>query len=233
VGTGLINMLRDFAAVPRIAAIVGVDSQTKLSEFTGDDLQTINRVLVDVGNPLAMTTAGRVQMAEQLLQMSLIDTPEKYLEVMNTGKLTAITSNNTNQLLLVRTENEHLLKGDIEVLAIHTDKHSLHIREHSSVLGDPKLRYTDPDLIGRVDAHLQQHYEILRNTPPEILALIGEQSLAQPAPAQQIQAPDQSMGEQMANPEAAGVAGPPAQLQMPGESPKKQLPSIPKPAQPK
>lgn len=228
VGTGLVNMLRDFAAVPRIAAIVGLDNQTKLTEFTGEDLDMINRVLVDVGNSLAQTTAGRVAMAEQLLQMKLIDSPEKYLEVMNTGKLTALTSNNENQLLLVRTENEHLLKGDIEVMAIHTDKHSLHIREHSAVLGDPKLRYTDPELIQRVDAHLQQHYEILRNTPPEILALIGEQSLAPQMP------PQGAMGElpqQMVAPEAAGVAGPPQQMQLPGESPKKTVPNPAKPAQ--
>jgi hypothetical protein len=229
-GTGLINLLRDFAAVPRIAAIVGIDNQTKITEFTGEDLDMINRVLVDVGNPLAATTAGKVAMAEQLLQMGAIDSPEKYIEVINTGKLRALTSNNENQLLLIRTENEHMLRGDIEVLAIHTDKHSLHIREHSAVLGDPKLRYTDPELIQRVDAHLQQHYDILRNTPPEILALIGEQSLMAPQ-----MPPDASMGqmpEQLANPQAAGVAGPPQQMQLPGESPKKTLPSPAKPALP-
>ena len=47
-----------------------------MKEFTGDDLTSVNRVIVDVGNPLARTTAGRVEMAEQLLQMGVIKTPQ-------------------------------------------------------------------------------------------------------------------------------------------------------------
>lgn len=58
VGTGLINMLKDFADVPRIAMIAGKDNRTYVkTEFKGDDLSQINRVIVDVGNPIAKCLA--------------------------------------------------------------------------------------------------------------------------------------------------------------------------------
>ena len=83
VGTGLIQMLQDFAAVPRVATIAGKTNRTYMKEFTGKDLSSVNRIIVDVGNPLSKTTAGRVQMAEQMLQMGIIKTPEAYISVIN------------------------------------------------------------------------------------------------------------------------------------------------------
>jgi len=217
VGTGLINILRDFAMVPRIAAIVGINNRSKMAEFTGDDLSTVNRVLIDVGNALSQTTAGRVQMAEQMLQMKIIDSPEKYIEVMNTGKLTALDGGQNNELLLIRSENEHLMSGDYLVQGIFSDKHSLHIREHRTVLADPKLRHEDPELIQRVSAHIQEHVSLLQNTDPNILAIFGENPLAPP-------------GGTPAAPGTMAPEMPQMPAEMPGANPNAQLPQPAKPA---
>lgn len=176
VGTGLINMLKDFAAVPRIAAIVGKNNRTYMREFKGEDLEGINRVIVDMGNPLARTTAGRVQMAEQMLQMNLIKTPEQYMMVINTGKLDVMTENTTSQLLLTKGENEAMVAGK-RVLVLATDAHKMHIEEHSSILADPHLR-TDPNLTSLVLEHIQEHINALRSTDPDLLGLLGQQALA-------------------------------------------------------
>lgn len=188
VGTGLVNMLKDFAAVPRIASIVGESNKTYMKEFTGDDLSSINRVIVDVGNPLARTTAGRVQMAEQMLQMGLIETPEQYFMVINTGKLDTLTDGIDRELLLVKAENEKLMANE-DVDAAATDRHSIHIKEHKTVLADPDLR-KDPELVQKVLSHIQEHINLLRNTDPDLLMIIGEQPLAPPggSPANQPQA---------------------------------------------
>lgn len=53
VGTGLLNILKDYASVPRVAMIVGEANRSYLKEFSGDDLANINRVIVDFGNPLS------------------------------------------------------------------------------------------------------------------------------------------------------------------------------------
>lgn len=185
VGTGLIKMLQRFAAVPRIATIVGKDNRSEMREFNGDDLSRVNRVIVDVGNPLARTTAGRVEMAEQMLQMGVIKTPEQYITVMNTGRLDALTQDTQSELLLIKAENEKLVSGGL-VVAVFTDQHSLHIKEHKCVLADPDLRM-DPELVQRTLEHIQEHVNLLRTTDPDMLMMMGEQPLSPPggSPANQ------------------------------------------------
>ena len=181
VGTGLVNMLKDFATVPRVAAIVGKNNKSEMREFTGEDISTVNRVLVDVGNALSQTTAGRVQMAEQMLQMYGDKLPpEQYISVMETGKLQHLTSGISDQLSLISAENERLADGDIEVVAIATDDHSLHIREHRNVLSDPELRQ-DGDLVQRVLGHIQEHISLLQETDPNLLAFLQQQPIGPPA----------------------------------------------------
>jgi hypothetical protein len=178
VGTGLIKMLQRFASVPRIAMIVGKSNRTEMKEFTGDDLSSVNRVMVDVGNALARSTAGRVEMAEQMLQMGVITTPEQYFSVINTGNLDVMTEDTQSELLLIKSENEALVANEL-VMAVATDQHSLHIKEHKCVLADPDLR-KDPQLVARTLMHIQEHLDLLRGLDPQLLAMMGEQSLAPP-----------------------------------------------------
>ena len=201
VGTGLIELLQDFAKVPRIAEIAGVSNKTKMQEFTGDDLDSIRRVIVDVGNSLSQTSAGRVQMADNLIQMGLIKTPEQYFSVMNTGRLDTMTEGQLNHNLLIRAENERLVEGT-EVVATSIDAHSQHIRQHMNILADPDLRL-DPDLVARTLAHIQEHIDLSRTTDPDLLTMIGEQPLApaggSPIAPGSVPTPDVNQGE--------GVAG--------------------------
>lgn len=175
VGTALVNNLKDFSSAPRIISLVGKSNRPYIKEFKGEDLDSINRVVVDVGNPLARTTAGRVQMAEQLLQMKLLKTPEQYFQVINTGRLDSTFEGEMSELLLVKSENEQMLEGK-EPLVSPLDQHRLHITEHKSVLADPDLRQ-DPRLVKTVMDHIEKHLNALRNTDPDLLALIGEQAL--------------------------------------------------------
>jgi len=177
VGTGVINLLKQFANVPRVAAIVGINKSTKLQEFKSDDIKDINRVVVDVGNALMQSTAGRAQIAENLLQMMPDKmSPEKYIQVLNTGNLDIMVEGTMNEMDTIRDENELLIKGG-SPLAIATDHHALHIREHRDALSNQKLRQ-DPDLVERTLAHIQEHIQLMRETDPDLLAIIGEQALA-------------------------------------------------------
>lgn len=177
IGTGIIHLVQDFAKVPRIAEIAGKSNRSKIREFVGDDINNITRVLVDSGNPLAMTTAGRAEMASNLLQMGLIQTPEEYFAVLNTGKLEPLIQGQHDELLLIKAENERLVEGEAEVLAIDTDNHALHIREHKTVLADPDARL-DADLVARTLAHIQEHIDALRQVQPDLLSITGQQPLA-------------------------------------------------------
>lgn len=176
VGTGLIQILKDFSSTPKTIALIGKNNKYLLSEFTGEKISAINRVVVDVGNPLSRTTAGRVQMAEQMLQMGLLKSPQEYFQVINTGRLEVVYEGELSEQLLVKDENEKLLSGDT-VIATVLDQHRYHILEHKAVLADTDLR-KDHTLVKKVLDHIQQHIDLLRNADPDLLMLIGEQPLA-------------------------------------------------------
>lgn len=229
IGTGLIEILQVMASIPRMVSIVGQDNRTEVAEFTGEKISGVNRVIVDIGNPLATTTAGRVSMAEQMLQMQLIKTPEQYFTVINTGKLDALTEDTQSELLLIKRENEDLVNNK-PVIAIATERHSIHIKEHGSVLADPELK-KDPGLVQRTLAHLNEHITLLRTTDPDLLMLLGEQPLGpiggspagQPAPDQMMntsQLPQAPVDQTMASPQTEAA------------NPAASLPQVPRPPAP-
>lgn len=199
VGTSVINILKDFAAAPRVIQIVGKNNKPYLKEFTGEDLNSISRVVVDMGNPLSKTTAGRVQMAEQLLQMKLLTTPEQYFQVIDTGRLDVTYKGEQAELLNIQRENELLLSGQPAV-ALSLDKHQTHILEHKGVLADPDLR-SNAQLVKNVQDHIEEHLNFLRNTDPALLTLIGEH----PIPPLQ---PPMPPGGMAPPPGAPGPGGP-------------------------
>lgn len=201
VGRGVINILKNFAMTPKVVALVGKNNRTYLKEFTGEDISKINRVIVDVGNPLSRSIAGRVQMAEQMMQMNMLKNPQQYFEVLTTGKLESIYEGEMSQMLLIRAENERLMEGKtVRVLA--TDSHKLHISEHNSILSDPDLR-EDDTLTQSVLNHIMEHINLLKNIDPALLQLLGQQPLPPPIPVGE----QGSMSEPMAPPPGQTVPG--------------------------
>lgn len=178
VGTGIINVLQEYASTPRVSMIAGKSQRNLMKQWTKSDLSTISRVIVDMGNPLNRTTAGKVNMAEQLIQAQLIKNPDQYLQVINTGRLEPITEGIVSENLYIKNENEDMQAGK-EARAIWTDQHALHIMEHKTLLANADAR-KDPALLERVFSHIQDHIELLQTTPPENLMMTGQQPLPNP-----------------------------------------------------
>lgn len=206
VGTSVLNILRDFATVPRVAMIAGKSARSMMQQFTGDDLKLINRVVVDMGNPLSRTTAGRVNLAENLLQNNMIQNPQQYIQVLSTGRIEPVIEGQQAELLNIKAENEELGENR-SVPVVVTDSHAVHIQEHKAVLASPEAR-RDPGLIQTVTDHIQEHINILRNTDPAVLALLGSQPIP-PAP----------------QPDNAGMMNPTNPLEM--EASKVNMPNMP------
>lgn len=177
-GTGIIDMLKDFAAEKRVATIVGENNRSLTKEFTGDDLSTVGRIIVDTGNPLAATHAGKMQIADQLLQYQLLEDPRQYMAILQTGNLDILTENYNNDLFLIKGENEALMVGE-QVAAVFSDDHIRHINQHKNVLDDIRLR-RDPDLVRRVYEHINEHIELLRTVDPQLLTALGQQPIMSP-----------------------------------------------------
>ena len=176
VGTHIIDILKEYASTPRVSTIVGKSNRSLMKDWTKDDLSNIQRVIVDMGNPLSRTLAGRVNMGEQLLGAGMVKTPEQFLQVLSTGRLEPLMEGTQAELILIKNENEDL-GAKKEVKAILTDNHAIHLDEHKSVLASTEAR-RDPELLKAVLDHMQEHIDLLRETDPVVLALLKQQ----PAP---------------------------------------------------
>lgn len=184
-GTGTINILKDFAAVPRVAEIAGKSNRPLMREFTGDDLNAINRVMVDMGNAMTRTTAGKVNLAESLMKNNLIDNADQYIQVVNTGRLEPIIEGKQAQLLLIKGENE-MLSENKPVRALITDDHQKHILEHTTVLSNPEIRQ-DPNnpIVAATLAHIQEHIDMMNDPSVQhIGAILHKEVIPGPQPPQ-------------------------------------------------
>lgn len=178
--TDIIEILQDFATVPRIATIAGKSKSFMMESFSGKDLDQISRVVVDAGNPLAKTTSGRIQIAQDLLKVpGLIHSAEQYIQVVTTGSLDSMVESQQSELMLIKSENEMMAEGKQVHPASAVDAHKLHIKEHKSVIATPSAR-ENPQVVAACMAHIQDHINQLKTVDPALLNLIGEQSLMPP-----------------------------------------------------
>jgi hypothetical protein len=181
VGTAMIRILQDYAKYPRVAAIVGKSNRTYMKEFSSKDLTDIKRVVVEVSNALSKTTAGRLEIANQLLQMQVITNPKDYFTVLNTGNLDIMTEGSEKELIYIKSENEEMMEGRA-CQAVAFDNHSLHVDEHKSLLADPELR-RNAALVTVVLDHIQEHIDLLSGkADPRILQITNQQPLQPPPP---------------------------------------------------
>ena len=196
VGTSLIQILKDYSTTPKVVAIVGKNNRSLLKEFTGESVSAINRVVVDVGNPLSRTIAGRVEIANNMMQMQVIKNPQDYFTVLETGRLDSMFEGEKQENLNIQRENEKFLEGEVPLVS-PLDSHNIHIMEHRSVLSDPDLR-NDPKLVDAVMNHIAEHMRMLRETDPDLLAMVGQQAL--PPVGSNLPVPGQPGGDGVTSP---------------------------------
>jgi hypothetical protein len=191
-GTAIIELLQTYAEEPRLAIIAGKTNQPFMKYFKSSDLQGVNRVIIDTANPLTKTSAGRVEIANQLLATpGMIKTPEQYLGVVTTGNLEPLYEYDRSRQHLTKSENEALMQGQ-DVIAILTDDHAVHVLEHSCVANNIEVR-TKPELLQKVLDHIQDHINIAQQMTPEMAAMLKQTSFYQ-APQPPPQAMPQSGG---------------------------------------
>lgn len=164
-GSASLKMFREFADEPRKISLVGRQNSFAIADATisKKSFGKINRVSVGVGNPLANTPAGRMEMANGLLQMGLVRTPETYSQVLESGRLDPMVKGQQDVLMLIASENEMMLQGQVPQ-ALVTDDALLHCREHASVVSNPKSR-RDPKVIEAYMQHLIEHYAYYYGVP--------------------------------------------------------------------
>lgn len=182
VGTLTLRFLKDFAEHPRYASIVGKYKKAFLKEFSRKDLTNVDRVTVQQKNAVLSTTAGKVELAENLLKNGVISKPEQYVMVLETGSLDPLIEPDIVEQMLIRQENEAIAEGRAPIVVV-SDTHTVHIREHKAVLANIEAR-ANPDVVAAFVKHMQEHMDTLRTTDPAILNMLGQPPVPPAAPQQ-------------------------------------------------
>ena len=218
---GLIQLLKNFATTPKMATIVGQSNKSMLKTFTGDDLKGVSRVVCETVSAISKTVAGRMELANNLLQQGLIRKPEEYITLIETGRMEPMFGSDTSESLLIQQENELLRDGTSPVQAVITEEHIRHIKGHREVLADPFVKQ-DMEVTKRTLDHIMEHLQL--GMSPEyvqLAPLFGHQAVpggpAQQQPGQP-QAQEQPQGQPQGQPQEPAEQGPPeggATAQMP------------------
>ena len=183
-GTFLLELLQDFAKTERMIALAGVANKGAMESFQGNDLDLIERVAVDLGNPMSRTAAGRIELADKFLETGNI-TFKEYMQVLQTGTLDPRAEQEQTDVELVQKENELMMDGK-PVQAMVGDGHLYHMDKHRAVMNDPKLRELaaagDPlamKVIAAVTTHIMEHDQIYKTQDP-IFSVIAKEPPAPP-----------------------------------------------------
>lgn len=189
VGTIIINNLQTFATEPMLAYIGGNSRKAYIKTFQSEDVQDIDRVSVDLGDPMTQTIAGRWQLVQEWTQMGLIKDPTAVVEFLRTGQVDSLTEDKFKDMTLIREENEALKRGEQPPVMI-TDNHIEHILQHKEILTDPDAR-SDPKVVQEVTNHLQTHIETYKGMDMDLAAILqmpplpSMQQPQAPAPGQE------------------------------------------------
>ena len=200
--TGILDILKEYATTPRMILISGLANKGEAKNFTNKDIATIDRVIVEDGNPLTQTLAGRIQIAQDLVQAGLA-TKEEYLNVLTTGQLEPVYQAENAQVMRIKEENEQLQKGTL-VKVMSTDNHPLDIREHMILLNSPEVR-NDPNpnnpIKVAVTKHVLEHINQWSMMDPRLGVALG----IPPAPPPPMMAPPSMPGAGGTPPGPPGV----------------------------
>lgn len=216
VGTATLKFLQEYAKAPRFIEIVSKSERAYLQEFDSESLSGVSRVHVEITSALSKTQAGRVDIANALLQQGMIKRPEQYISVLNSGKLDPVIEAEQSEMMNIRAENEMLATGDLPPVIL-TDNHALHIREHRTVLDSPDARM-DQAAVEATLMHIQEHINTWAQTDPNVLAATGQQPMmAPPQPTGPLGS--EGVPVEGMSPESLGAMDVPEEPSMPGLPP--------------
>lgn len=189
-GTVVIHNVQAFATEKRIAYIGGVSKKSQAKEFSAQDVMSIDRVTIDIGNPLLSNYAGRQEMIQQWMQFGIVKDPKAIVEFLRTGQIDSITEDDFKDGVLIRTENEALRKGENPPVMM-TDNHPEHIVKHKGLANDPEIR-DSPEIMTNLLQHLQDHIGSMKSIDPDLAAIL--QIMPLPSQQQPMPGPDAGIG---------------------------------------
>lgn len=195
---------RNFATEPEVVAIAGPNDSTIAKTFKGSDLATIKRVRCSIANPLMATAAGKLEVANNLLQTGQFSI-KRYLKVLEGAPIDALYDREFDEENFIQEENDAMRAEDGQpVKALATDDHPIHMQAHKSLLDNNAIRQ-DPIRYQRVLDHILEHYDLAKQTDPMLYQMLKTGQMPDMSQMQAMQQPE-VVAPGMEDPMAAGAA---------------------------
>ena len=186
-GSSTLECLQDNASIPRLGLIAGNMEKAYLKEFTNANLDMIDRVTINMGNPLTQTPEGKMEMANLYKDFGFLTSPQDLGEVLQTGNLKTMTQGPHAEMMRIYKENEILSQGGT-VKSLLTDNHPLFIKERMSLFADAQLLNSNEPgsqtdmIVTNVLANITEHIDLwkkLSAEQPELCALLNIPNIGQ------------------------------------------------------
>lgn len=206
-----INILKIFATEPRIVDVLGRAEEPYALEFTGDKLNHVRRITIDVVPPMLRNPEQRLATMERFIDKGLLTDAHGAMKFLATGRVQEMFDRQRSEVLNIKRENDafiEALEGGLEmnpVKALVGDRHLLHIREHLSLLDNPKVRQNE-QLAQMVLYHISEHENQFLMMSPAMAMATGQ--FAEWMQLQQ-QMAQLSMGMPPGGAPPPGMGGPP------------------------
>ncbi len=199
VGSCLINNIQKFATEEMTAYIVGASRRGQVKKFKAKDLMNVERITVDLGNPLTQSFSGRYEMAQSWQQAGIIKDPKQIVSFLRTGELDQTTENQFSDSLRSRACNEMIREGNVPLVLI-TDNHGELIVGAKAIMSSEEARM-NPSVMVAYETFVNECLKWMRLVPPDLQAILSGQPLPpnQPAPGPQAPGNPQIAGNNMPN----------------------------------
>jgi len=201
-----INAYRQFATVERLIEITGKNQQMTSRNFIGSDLDPIRSMKLSRVNPVMLTSAGRADLADKLLQAGRVKDTQQYLSILEGDPIDKIIADELSENDLMDAENDMLMDGDVPPVLI-TDDHAKHILCHNKLLNDPHVRRGGENL-ELIMNHIMEHVRLDKQKDPYLTAMLRTGKTPEMAPP-----PQQQQGK------GGGEATPPDEPALPAADP--------------
>jgi hypothetical protein len=143
-----------------------------------------------------LTSAGRSDLADKLMQAGMIKSPQKYLSILEGGAIEKLFDDELSENDLLDAERDMLMKGE-KPIALITDDHPKHVMNVRKLLNDPRVR-ANSENIGLMLEFIEEHVALEKQKDPFLAAMLMTGKAPQGGPPQQggkapnadMQAPD-------------------------------------------
>ena len=246
--TNILKLYQMFVDSERVVAVAGKSNRWASRYFSAKDIKNVSRYAIEPVPAALRTSAGRVAMAQPLLESGRISFAQ-YLRVLETGRDDSVMGFSRNNEAYIQSEKELLMEGiglapvqigpdgqpvldaaglpmfqddgQPHVRPLITDTHWLIIPEILSVLASPEARGR-PDVFKAVSEVVHLRTEMWRAMDLAIRMLLGGPE----APPPVMGVDPTPMGP--ASPQGQGPGGSPRPMGSPGSA-GPSLPGLPKP----